>query len=217
VALATPLRRTLLTAPEVRPPAGLAGLLEQVDTGTGDEIHYEEQAPKHAFLRELLDRRAVLLHGTGDGTVTEFRPRRQTDFDGNWTTSVFASDDPIWPIFFAVVNRESVRSLVNACLRFRGESYYYFSVSADPRASSTWQPGWIYVLPRATFTPHPSGPEWMSPETVRPLARMRVLPSDFPFLGDVVCHRRGEWLPRVVGRATILRGRGRRRRSRRRP
>lgn len=177
--LASPLRLTLLTAP------ALEG--------------------KAARLAHLLATQDVLLHGTSGHDVERFVPRAQTDFDGSHTEAVFATDDPIWPIFFAVVNRDVVRSLVNGCFHLRGERRYFFSVSADPRASGTWRDGWVYVLPRAPFQRHPSGPEWLSPVAVEPLERIHVTPRDFPFLADVVAHTPGESLPRVVARATILR------------
>jgi hypothetical protein len=61
------------------------------------------------------------------------------------------------------------------------------------------------VLPRATFDLHPSGPEWLSPVAVTPLARFGVEPADFPFLGDVTRHTLGEPVGRAVVRATLLR------------
>ena len=196
----------MLTAP----PAGVdeasfKRLVHAVDEGGGSEVDYDATAPKHAFFRYLLERRRVLLHGTGDPTIERFDPRRQTDFDNEWTNAVFATDDPIWPIFFATVNRPVARSLINACSRRYGESHYYFSIGADPKGRDTWRSGWIYVLPREMFRLHPSGPEWLSPVAVRPLARFRVEPADFPFLGDVVQHTLGEPVGRAVVRATLLR------------
>jgi hypothetical protein len=176
-----------------------------VDEAGGAEVEYDAAAPKHAFFRHLLERRPVLLHGTGDPSIARFEPRRQTDYDNEWTDAVFATDDAIWPIFFAVVNRPVVRSLINGCSRRYGESHYYFSIGADPRSGESWRSGWVYVLPRETFRLHPSGPEWLSPVAVRPLARLRVEPGDFPFLRDVVQHTLGESVSRVVVRATLLR------------
>jgi hypothetical protein len=202
--LRTPLHRTMLTAP---PPQtdepGFARLVNAVDQAGGAEVAYDAAAPKHDFLRHLLEQRQVLLHGTGDGTIEQFEPQRQTDFDNEWTYAVFATDDPIWPLFFAVVNRPVVRSLINGCSRRYGPSHYYFSIGADPGRADSWRSGWIYVLPRDTFSLHPSGPEWLSPVPVRPLARIRVEPSDFPFLGDVTGHRLGEPPGRAVVRATL--------------
>jgi len=204
VVLRTPLRRTLLTAPpaDVDEPA-FERLTAAVDDADGSTVAYDAAAPKHAFFRHLVAQRPVLLHGTGDAEIERFEPRRQTDYDDEWTDAVFATDDAIWPIFFAVVNRPVARSLINACSRRYGESHYYFSIGADPKDAGTWRDGWIYVLPRETFNLHPSGPEWLSPVAVRPLARFRVEPRDFPFLGDVVQHTLGEPVGRAVVRATL--------------
>ena len=98
-----------------------------------------------------------------------------------------------------------MRSLINGCSRRYGESHYYFSIGADPRDDEAWRRGWIYVLPRETFRLHPSGPEWLSPVAVHPLARLRVEPGDFPFLREVTRHTLGEPTGRAVVRATVLR------------
>ena len=208
----------MLTAPSADVDEDAFGrLLLSVDQASGKEIEYDAAAPKHAFFRYLLEHRDVLLHGTGDPSIARFEPRRQTDYDNEWTEAVFATDDPIWPIFFAVVNRPVVRSLVNGCSRRWGDSHYYFSIGADPQSGDAWRSGWIYILPRETFRLHPSGPEWLSPVAVRPLARIRVEPGDFPLLRDVVGHRRGEPVGRIVVRATLGRALRPRRRLRRRP
>src|SRR5262249_27405057 len=148
VLLATPLRRTLLAAPELH--------------GTA------------ASLAQRVAENDVVLHGASRPDIDELRPAPQTDFDGAGTNAVFATDDAIWSIFFAIVNRKVTRSLVNACLRVRGESRYFFSISEDPADPRTWSNGWVYVLPRATFRRHASGPEWLSPVTVRPDERIAV-------------------------------------------
>jgi hypothetical protein len=196
----------MLTAPAAEADAAaFAQLLEEVDGAHGAEVDYKATAPKHAFFRFLVERREILLHGTGDPSIERFEPQRQTDYDNEWTDGVFATDDPIWPIFFAVVNRPVARSLINGCSRRWGESHYYFSIGADPKRSDAWRRGWIYVLPRETFRRHPSGPEWLSPVAVGPLARMRADPADFPFLNDVVRHELDEPVGRAVVRATLLR------------
>ena len=178
-------------------------MLHAVDEAGGAEVDYSSPAPKHAFFRYLLEHRPVLLHGTGDPAIERFEPRRQTDYDNEWTHAVFATDDPIWPLFFAVVNRPVARSLINACSRRYGESHYYFSIGTDPNSPDAWRNGWIYILPRATFSLHPSRPEWLSPVAVEPLARFPVGPADFPFLGEVTGHTLGEPVGRAVVRATL--------------
>jgi hypothetical protein len=177
--------------------------VQAVDAAGAAEVEYDAAPPKHAFFRYLLEHRPVLLHGTGDPGIELFEPRRQTDYDNDWTDAVFATDDPIWPLFFASVNRPVARSLINACSRRYGESHYYFSIGTDPRSPDAWRAGWIYVLPRETFRLHPSGPEWLSPVSVRPLARFHVEPADFPFLAEVTQHTLGEPVGRAVVRATL--------------
>jgi hypothetical protein len=179
--------------------------LHELDEAGGGELHYDARAPKHVFLRYLLEHRPVVLHGTGEPTIERFEARRQTDYDNEWTNAVFATDDPIWPIFFAVVNRSVARSLVNGCSRRWGESHYYFSIGTDPQRRDAWRDGWIYVLPRETFHAHRAGTEWLSPVAVRPLARLHVEPSDFPFLPDVTGHSLGDPIGRIVVRATLVR------------
>src|SRR5206468_1453093 len=84
--LRTPLRRTMLTAPATRAvEAAFDGLVQAVDAAGGAEIDYDAAAPKHAFFRFLLEHRPVLLHGTGDPAIERFDPRRQTDYDNEWT------------------------------------------------------------------------------------------------------------------------------------
>jgi hypothetical protein len=196
----------MLTAPSPQTDEdGFERLMQAVDNAGGAEVAYDAGAPKHDFFGYLLERRPVLLHGTGEPEIERFEPRRQTDYDNEWTSAVFATDDPIWPIFFATVNRPVARSLINACSRRYGESHYYFSIGTDPKARDAWRSGWMYVLPRETFRLHPSGPEWLSPVSVHPLARLRVEPADFPFLDDVVQHTLGEPVGRAVVRATLLR------------
>jgi hypothetical protein len=203
----TPVRRLLLAAPPVTLSdtdiAEFERLATEIDGENGNELEYRASAPKHALLRHLVTTREILFHGAGRPDVTEFRPRHQTDYDGAWTDAVFASDDPIWPMFFATVNRDVARSLINACSRRTGESRYYISVSADPKSAETWRTGWIHIVPRRTFRQHRAGSEWLSPVAVRPLARLRVEPDDFPFLGDVVQHSRTEPVGKAVVRATV--------------
>jgi len=111
---------------------------------------------------------------------------------------VFASDDAIWPIYFAVVNRPVVRSLINWCEHpGNGTSRYVFSIGADPRDDASWTTGTIYVLPSATFTLTPQSRELTSLVPVRPRARLAVEPDDFPFKTKTRGHRRGDSVRKV--------------------
>jgi hypothetical protein len=160
---------------------------------------------KWQFLCGLADRRTLAFHGTGDPNIESFEPRKPIDFApfGD-QTAVFATSDPIWAMFYAIVDRERYPlTLNNACIivtdpegRHR-RPYYYFSVSRDTLGRRPWRSGYLYFLPADTFVEQPAGtyaghparvPQLASPAAVRPLARMGIAPSDFPFLEQIRGH-----------------------------
>ena len=109
--------------------------------------------------------------------------------------------DGIWPMYFAIADRNVVTSLVNGCIHLDDSagvtSYYYFSVNHDAVTSQPWVNGTVYVLPRDTFEPEPeeswlgrrcTPTQWASHRPVRPMARLTVAPDDFPFLAEVRSH-----------------------------
>ena len=124
-----------------------------------------------------------------------FEPRRQTDYRGREIEAVFATDDAIWPLFFAVMKRGAVTAMRNMCLRLPGElRIYYFSVDCEP--SDAFTDGFVYLVPRDTFVRESRFlPEWTSRSAVRPLCCLEVRPADFPLRERIFRHRRGEsWL-----------------------
>ena len=82
-----------------------------------------------------------MLHGSANADIMEFEPRKSDDLVefGN-RRAVYAASDGIWPIYFAIVDRDNyVTSLVNACFRVvtpsgKSEPFYYFSVNGDALA-----------------------------------------------------------------------------------
>ncbi len=123
----------------------------------------------------------------------EFRPRSNLDaHNQNRVEGVFASDDAVWPMYFAVVNRPVAQSYINWCEHVPGASRYLFSIGSDPREPASWTTGTVYVLPHKTFAPTPESRELISRVPVRPRARLTVDPSDFPFMRETRGHRRGE-------------------------
>ena len=176
-----------------------------VAPGTGAAIRYTLAAPKWQFLCWLADHKSILLHGSGNPDIGEFEPRQSNDIVefGN-RRAVYAASDGIWPIYFAIVDRERyVRSLTNACFRLvdaagtRTGPFYFFSINGDALPHQPWRQGTIYLLPRAPFAPQPLVPrgdaqaeiaQWASPVPVRPLAQLAVAPEDFPFLAQIHGH-----------------------------
>jgi hypothetical protein len=157
------------------------------------------------FLCGLADRRRIAFHGTGDAGIESFEPRRPVDFApfGD-QEAVFATSDPIWAMFYAIVDRERHEiTLNNGCITVLdssgrpGPPHYYFSISHDALQKRPWRSGDVYFLPADSFVEQASGPyagltarvpQLASPVPVAPFARLRVSPGDFPFLAQIRGH-----------------------------
>lgn len=177
---------------------------EQLSSGPGGSVDYRLAAPRWQLLCWLADTQDVLLHGSGSADIEEFEPRLAVDVaEFGARTAVYAASDGLWPMYFAIVDRTRVTSLVNACAHVldddgsRAATAYYFSVDDDALTAGPWRSGSVYVLPRHPFEPEPeeirdgvrlAPTQWASPVAVRPLARLDVMPQDFPLLDLVHGH-----------------------------
>ena len=159
---------------------------------------------KWQFLCHLADHHDIALHGSGDPAIALFEPRQANDLNelGN-QKAVYAASDGLWAMFFAIVDRDRVMSVANACIRLADETgtlhgpYYVFSVSQSALPGQPWRTGTVYLLPRRTFTtqsPLAFGSnevhfaQLASFEPVQPLAKLTVTPADFPFLMQIRGH-----------------------------
>lgn len=170
-------------------------------------IDYRLSAPRWQFICHIADTRQVVLHGSGNPTITRFEPRQPEDTTefGN-RNAVYAASDGLWPMYFAILDRDRHRmSLINSAVRplddggNPGEPLYFFSICATALAAAPWRRGTIYFLPRAAFEQQPlvelagrraAIQQWASAEPVTPLARIEVGPADFPLLGRIRGHDR---------------------------
>ena len=186
-------------------------LLDQAQGVGGDALDPPADLPRADWLRWVGEQQVVLFHGSPDGGITEFVPRRTSyelddQADRGNRAAVYATDDPWWSLWFAVVDRDrlrgTIRSTVEDFTRPDGQRLpvYSFSVDRGQLALRPWRDGWLYVLPRASFERLPmlpGGPpshEWCGYSPVVPLARLRVTPADFPFLDRVGAHDDGDLL-----------------------
>jgi hypothetical protein len=175
-------------------------------TDEGAWIDYHLPHPKWVFLHHLVNR-GFLLHGSNVASVEEFRTRQTFNAYQRPTDAVFASDDAVWPLYFAVVRREGLAyGYINWCVHARQESRYLFSIGRDPTTAEAWTTGTIYVLPGQTFTRTKDSRELTSLIPVRARARLRVEPVDFPFRDKTLEHGRGA-TPNTVVRRNALRRR----------
>jgi hypothetical protein len=152
------------------------------------------------FLCGLAERRRMAFHGTGDPDIELFEPRQPIDFAPfGHQKAVFATSDPIWAMFFAVVDRTEFEiTIANGCILLETAApHYFFSISRGPLQHRPWRTGWLYFLPADGFVEQPQGmyggqpariPQLASPEAVAPFARLEIAPDDFPFLGAIGGH-----------------------------
>ena len=153
------------------------------------------------FMCSVAARRRIAFHGTGDPRIESFEPREPVDFAPfGKQQAVFATSDPIWAMFYAIVDRGRHRlTLNNGCLVLEdtGDAYYFFSVSRQALPRRPWRAGYLYFLPADTFVEQPGDvyaghqarvPQLASPVAVTPFARLRVAPRSFPFLGRIRGH-----------------------------
>jgi len=167
------------------------------------------------FLCGLAARRRIAFHGTGTPNIERFEPREPIDYAPfGRQKAVFATSDPIWAMFYAVVDRiRHALTLNNGCLVLEdtGQAYYYFSVSRDALPRRPWRTGYLYLLPAETFVEQPGDvyagyrarvPQLASPVAVTPFARLHIAPRSFPFLGRIRGHddgRLAEYARAVMG------------------
>ena len=168
-------------------------------------IHARGGVMPWQFLSTLAERREIAFHGTGDPNIEAFEPRQPIDFAPfGHQKAVFATTDPIWAMFYAVVDRDRYRlTLNNGCILLLddegrpGLPHYYFSITRDALAEKPWRTGYVYFLPAVTFVAQPAGsyaghtarvPQLASPVAVTPFARLQVTPAHFPFLAQIRGH-----------------------------
>jgi hypothetical protein len=175
-----------------------------ISSGECPTIEFTLPGSKWQFLCHVADQHDIALHGSGNPNIDLFEPRQSNDLNefGN-QKAVYAASDGIWAMFFAIVDRDRVGSVTNACVRLADETgtvhgpFYVFSVSQSALPNQPWRTGTVYLLPRKSFMTQPSmafGPSQVhiaqlaSLEPVQPLAKLTVTPEDFPFLSQIRGH-----------------------------
>jgi hypothetical protein len=170
-------------------------------TAGGDTVDYTAGAQRWWFLHHLI-RRGYLLHGSNNTGIEEFEPRGNFDAHNvRHVEGVFASDDAIWPIYFATADRTGERrGLINWCEHAGSGARYLFALEGEP----SWVDGMVYALPSETFEATPASRELVSLDAVRPRLRIPVTPDDFPLRDKTIGFRRGESVRRVTFRHALL-------------
>ena len=173
--------------------------------GPASVIEYKLPYPKYLFLEYLADRHGLMLHGSNNRDLDLLKPVRFSNDSrefGN-QAAIYATQDPLWALFFAVLDRNAIRgSINNGAIRLNGDDgsvlrRYFFTIEAESLRKSPWTPGAMYILPGAGAEPDPDFmhfrygqytldiSHWLYRGEVQPLAKLMVEPDDFPFVNTI--------------------------------
>ncbi|HSM02033.1 MAG TPA: hypothetical protein VK960_06300 [Acidimicrobiia bacterium] len=178
-------------------------------TALADGAATADPYPVYSLVQWLMRRDEVIFHGSNRTEIEEFTPRRESMEIGNTgghgnLGAVYGTHDGLWAMFFAVIDRSRLRgSIRNGVGMYESGSgdridLYRFSVDHRSLDARPFTDGMLYILPRDRFERiplYPGGPpsnEWACHEPVRPLTKIAVAPTDFPFLDQIGAHDDGE-------------------------
>ena len=163
----------------------------------GDYIDYRASFPKKDFLAYLLSQKDVLLHGSNNNNIQELEPRQANCISkelGNMK-GVYSVDDPVLPMFYAIKDKHKFRGFAVSGIDNNQEGdapkkNYIFKVSKEAYDAKPWSEGVVYILPRESFKQVADDDgeltnEWFSIEPVKPLAKLKINPQDFPYLDKI--------------------------------
>ncbi len=166
--------------------------------------------PLVPYLQCLAETRPVVFHGSRHRGLLELgdeRRSRDTSTYGD-QQAVFASQDPVWALWFAILRRgDGPLSTRNASLGadagVRGRRYL-FSVNAR---EVRFGPGRCTSCPPPVSGTRPGWPDCSTPRTARTSGRYvrwcgsKCEPADFPLIDRVTVHRDDESMARTLWRA----------------
>lgn len=172
-------------------------LYKKILSADGNFIEYNLPYAKREFLEYLTEKKNLLVHGSNWDTE-ELEPRlancKSKKF-GN-LNAVYATADAVLPIFYAIKDKEKFRGMANSGFSEKKEvnratkKVYTFGIEPEMLKSDPWSVGVVYILPKDLFEQGTDDDgvlidEWVSRHPVKPLAKLRVTPEDFPYLKDI--------------------------------
>lgn len=166
--------------------ADCESLWARATAGAGAALDSSIGVPKWAFLRYLVERRGLLLHGSRVAGVDVLRPVSHS-WGGGQTADqpgLFAVDHALMAMYFGVIDRSKVPHMSNGGSKLTsldGKRVRGFHLGLDfvalterPFVDAT-----VYVVPPDTFSPMG---ELTNLVPVQPLAGVPIAPEDFPLL-----------------------------------
>lgn len=184
----------LARLPSLPPPVAEPGFDEAADALVrGEPVALPEQ--RLDFLRWLGGERDVVFHGSPRNDLVALSTERKSRDATAWGNqqAVYASSDPVWAIYFAVLRRDNGwRGTRNGSMGVGGRRYYFFVHNRGSQSPDRFGPGSLYILPSDSF----AAEQWLgdtahlvSDVPVRPLARIDVTPADSPFRDRIGYYR----------------------------
>lgn len=165
----------------------------------GNLIEFGGDYTKQEFLKHIVETQDVILHGSNNQDISEFEPRQAFDSSkksGN-RTGVYGTRDEVLPMFYAIKDGKKFRgNVVSGYTGIHDENdnlirkEYEFKVESETLAASPWSEGMVYILPKSSFEQGTddngnSTDEWMSELPVRPIAKLKVKPDEFPYFNEI--------------------------------
>lgn len=119
-------------------------ILNNVNSGESIIDYDSNIFPKYKFIQYISETRNVLLHGSNNKSIQRFEPRKQTLFNGNSAEAVFASNDGIWPVFYAVLDKKQVvYNIRNGSLSIKTKirKFHFYSLDRLTTIKNPWTSG----------------------------------------------------------------------------
>jgi hypothetical protein len=165
--------------------------------GPDQFLEYRGPFAKHEFLDFLVREKGMLLHGSNFTDLRELEPRQGNDSakeSGN-LNAVYATEDVMFPILHAIKDKNRCQGVISEGYNSDGEEearqkVYSFQASKNILEEQPWSEGVVYIFPHDGFEQVMDNDgtmvdEWVSRTPVRPVAKLRVGPDDFPYLNSI--------------------------------
>ena len=158
----------------------------------GKQVVYDLPYPKVEFMRYLVEKKGLFMHGTHLMDLEVLKPLRTSidAADSGNVSGVYADLGYIRPIYFAVVDRARCFGLSNGFFDLdeegnvlRGEErgfdrrHYKLAIGVNGVMRDPWREGMVYALPPDSFV---YWNEWTSRVPVTPVLRIPVTREDLP-------------------------------------
>jgi hypothetical protein len=177
-------------------------LLDSVlQSGPNTPISYNLPYPKADFLHYVCDWRGYVVHGSPIQDLEILEPIRKSGDDNEFGNrqQIFCSPDAAWAMWFAILDKSKYNLTRNGCVRIglgnKRVKYYHFELPKSTLEDKPFMNGMIYICNASDFPDKRPFPilehfngeveEWGSTKPVKPLAKIQVTPSDFPYLNQV--------------------------------